>query len=63
MLIDWYVALFGIVFTALLECVIVAWIYGKLSLCMTLVHFIQGYNHTFSNTLFIIMTACNNYTI
>ncbi|XP_060591213.1 sodium- and chloride-dependent glycine transporter 1-like [Ruditapes philippinarum] len=28
MLIDWYVALFGIVFTALLECVIVAWIYG-----------------------------------
>ncbi|XP_060606903.1 sodium-dependent proline transporter-like [Ruditapes philippinarum] len=28
MLIDWYVAMFGIVFTALLECVVVAWIYG-----------------------------------
>ncbi|XP_053379035.1 sodium- and chloride-dependent glycine transporter 1-like [Mercenaria mercenaria] len=28
MLVDWYVAMFGVVFTALMECIVVAWIYG-----------------------------------
>ena len=50
MMLDWYAPMFGIVFTALVECVVVSWIYGM----HTIYLFIVFMSIVVSNNFYIL---------